>query len=70
MRGFQAASFTLSDKAETILKNFSTSYSLPSCIVTRSKIILMAARRKKQYPDRRSAWNHLFDCQHMAESFL
>ncbi len=69
MRGFQAASFTLSDKTETILKNFSTSYSLPSCIVTRSKIILMATG-KKQYPDRRSAWNHLFDCQHMAESFL
>ncbi len=46
MRGFQAASFTLSDKAETILKNFSTSYSLPSCIVTRSKIILMAAEEK------------------------
>ena len=46
MRGFQAASFTLSDKAETILKNFSTSYSLPSFIVTRSKIILMAAEEK------------------------
>lgn len=27
-------------------KNFSTSYSLPSCIVTRSKIILMAAEEK------------------------
>lgn len=46
MRGFQAASFTLSDKAETILKNFSTSYSLLSYIVTRSKIILMAAEEK------------------------
>jgi len=28
MRGFQATTFTLSDKTETILKNFSTSYSL------------------------------------------
>lgn len=46
MRGFQAASFTLSDKTETILKNFSASYSLPSCIVLRSKIILMAAEEK------------------------
>lgn len=46
MRGFQAASFTLSDKTKTILKNFSTSYSLPSCIVLRSKIILMAAEEK------------------------
>lgn len=46
MRGFKAASFTLSDITETILKNFSTSYSLPSCIVLRSKIILMAAEEK------------------------
>ena len=46
MRGFQAASFTLSDKTETILKNFSISYSMPSCIVLRSKIILMAAWEK------------------------
>ena len=46
MRGFQAASFTLSDKTETILKNFSASYSQPSCIVLRSKIILMAAEEK------------------------
>lgn len=46
MRGFQAATFTLSDKTETILKNFSASYSLPSCIVLRSKIILMAAEKK------------------------
>lgn len=46
MRGFQAASFTLSDKTKTILKNFSTRYSLPSCIVLRSKIILMAAEEK------------------------
>ncbi len=46
MRGFQAATFTLSDKTETILKNFSTSYSLPSCIVLRSKIILMTAEEK------------------------
>lgn len=46
MRGFQAASFTLSDKTKTILKNFSASYSQPSCIVLRSKIILMAAEEK------------------------
>jgi len=46
MRGFQAATFTLSDKTETILKKFSASYSLPSCIVLRSKIILMAAEEK------------------------
>lgn len=46
MRGFKAASFTLSDKTETILKKFSASYSLPSCIVLRSKIILMAAEEK------------------------
>lgn len=46
MRGFQAATFTLSDKTETILKKFSTSYSLPSCIVLRSKIILMTAEEK------------------------
>ena len=46
MHGFQAASFTLSDKTETILKNFSISYSMPSCIVLRSKIILMAAWEK------------------------
>ena len=46
MRGFQAATFTLSDKTERILKNFSTSYSMPSCIVLRSKIILMAAEEK------------------------
>ncbi len=46
MRGFKAASFTLSDKTETILKKFSASYSLPSCVVLRSKIILMAAEEK------------------------
>lgn len=46
MRGFRAASFTLSDKTETILKNFSASFTLPSCIVLRSKIILMAAEKK------------------------
>lgn len=46
MCGFQAASFTLSDEAETILKNFSANYSLPACIVLRSKIILMATDGK------------------------
>lgn len=45
MRGFQAASLTLSDKAETILKSFSVSYSLQSCIVLRSKIILRNCRK-------------------------
>ena len=64
MRGFQAASFTLSDKTETILKNFSISYSMPSCIVLRSKIILMATG-KKQYPDCKSARHNLFNCQSM-----
>ncbi len=64
MRGFQAASFTLSDKTETILKNFNISYSMPSCIVLRSKIILMATG-KKQYPDCKSARHNLFNCQSM-----
>ena len=54
MRCFQAASFTLSDKTETILKNFSASYSQSSCIVLQSKIILLAAEEKTT-PQRLSA---------------
>ena len=46
MRGFPAASFALSDRTEAILKKFSASYSMPSSIVTRSKIVLMAAEGK------------------------
>lgn len=46
MRGYKAASFILSDRAEKILKNLSSSYSEPSCIVIRSKIVLMAAQEK------------------------
>ncbi len=69
MRGFRAASFTLSDKTETILKKFSASYSLSSCIVLRSKIILMAAE-KNGLPDCRGCRHNLFHCQHMAEPFL
>ena len=46
MRCFKTASFTLSEKTETILKSFSTIYSLPSCIVLWSKIILMTAEEK------------------------
>lgn len=36
----------MSDRTETILKKFSASYSLPSSIVLRSRIILMAAEEK------------------------
>lgn len=46
MRGYKAASFILSDRTEKILKNLSTSYSEPSCVVLRSKIVLMAAQEK------------------------
>lgn len=70
MRGFQAASFTLSDKAETIFKKFQ--HQLFPAIMYCDPIQNYIDGRggEKQYPDRRSAWNHLFDCQHMAESFL
>lgn len=71
MRGFKAASFTLSDKTETILKKFSASYSLPSCVVLRSKIILMAAEEKTNPQIAASGCQHnLFNRQHMAEPFL
>ena len=46
MRGYKAASFILSDRTEKILKNLSASYSEPSCVVIRSKIVLMAAQEK------------------------
>lgn len=46
MRGFKAASFTLSDRTEKILRNLSASYSQPASIVLRSKIVLMAAEEK------------------------
>lgn len=46
MRGYKAASFTLSDRTEKILKNLSVSYSQPSSVVLRSKIVLMAAQEK------------------------
>lgn len=46
MRGYKAASFTLSDRTEKILKNLSASYSQPSSVVLRSKIVLMAAQEK------------------------
>ncbi len=44
--GYKAASFTLSDRTEKILKTLSASYSEYSCIVLRSKIVLMAAQEK------------------------
>lgn len=43
MRGYKAATFQLSDKTRDILQKFSTSYSLPSSLVLRSKIVLMAS---------------------------
>ena len=43
MRGFQAPSIDLTEKMKEILKKFSTSYTLPSCIVLRSRILLMAS---------------------------
>lgn len=46
MRGYKAASFTLSDRTEKILKNLSSSYCQPSFVVLRSKIVLMAAEEK------------------------
>lgn len=46
MRGYKAASFILSDRTEKLLKTLSASYSEPSCIVLRSKIVLMAAQEK------------------------
>lgn len=46
MRGYKAASFTLSDRTEKILKNLSSSYGQPSFVVLRSKIVLMAAEEK------------------------
>lgn len=43
MPGFKAPSIDLTDKMTQILKKFSTSYTLPSCIVLRSKLLLMAS---------------------------
>lgn len=43
MRGFKAPSIDLTEKMKGILKKFSTSYTLPSCIVLRSRLLLMAS---------------------------
>lgn len=43
MRGYKAATFQLSDKIKEILQKFSASYSMPSSLVLRSKIVLMAS---------------------------
>lgn len=43
MRGFKAASIDLPEKITDILKNFSSSYTLSSCIVLRSKLLLMVS---------------------------
>lgn len=43
MRGFKAASINLPEKITDILKNFSSSYTLSSCIVLRSKLLLMVS---------------------------
>ena len=42
MRGFKAPAIELSKKIIEILKNFAASYPLPSCIVLRSRLLLMA----------------------------
>ena len=43
MRGFKAPAIELSEKIIELLKNFAASYTLPSCIVMRSRLLLMAA---------------------------
>lgn len=43
MRGFKAPAIDLSEKIIEILKNFAASYTLPSYIVLRSRLLLMAA---------------------------
>lgn len=46
MRGHKAATFQLADRTKEILRAFSTSCSIPSCIVRRSGIVLLAAEGK------------------------
>lgn len=46
MRGYKAATFPLSDKTKEILQKFSASRSLPSSLVLRSKIALLASEGK------------------------
>ncbi len=46
MRGYRAASFYLSERTEKILKRLSKSYTQRASIVTRAKIVLMAADEK------------------------
>ncbi len=43
MRGFKAPAIELSEKIIEILKNFAASYTMPSCIVLHSRLLLMAA---------------------------
>ena len=43
MRGYKAVTFELSNKTKDILQKFSASYSLPSSLVLRSRIVLMAS---------------------------
>lgn len=42
MRGFKAPSIDLTEKMAEILKKFSASYTLPSCIVLRSRLLMLA----------------------------
>lgn len=46
MRVHKAVTFQLADRTKEILKDFSTSCSMPSCIVRRSGIVLLAAEGK------------------------
>lgn len=46
MRWHRAGMFQLADRTKVILKNFSTSCSVPSCIARRSGIVLLAAEGK------------------------
>lgn len=46
MRGYKAATFSLSENTEKILKKLSNSYTQRSSIVARAKIVLMAEEEK------------------------
>lgn len=46
MRGYKATTFQLPDKTKEILQRFSVSYTLPSSLVIRSKIVLLASEGK------------------------
>ncbi len=46
MKGYKAATFDLSERTEKILKKLSRSYTQHASIVTRAKIVLMAAEEK------------------------